>query len=143
MSASLLKADKQPDISARPLCAKSGLTQLQQTASLFDHLVGASEQLLPHFGMIRTSARLVPGATTTIVPLRSTVNLAPNSFGAFFVIGSGSGAKPVLGRRSPTFMLCTTPGSGGGTLMIARMSVSSSGVRVNDACGMPAPRPSI
>jgi hypothetical protein len=40
----------------------------------------------------------VPGATTTIVPLRSTVNLASSSLGAFFMIGSGSGAKAVLER---------------------------------------------
>jgi hypothetical protein len=48
-----------------------------------------------------TPARLVLGATTTIALLRSTVHLAPTSFGTFFMMGSGSGVK-----RTPTFMFC-------------------------------------
>jgi hypothetical protein len=32
-----------------PLCAKTGCEQSQQTAALFDHLVGAGEQRWRHF----------------------------------------------------------------------------------------------
>src|SRR5262245_34758148 len=37
------------------------------------------------FALMTTSARLVAGATTTMALLRSTVNLAPTSFGTFFM----------------------------------------------------------
>jgi hypothetical protein len=40
------KADKRADVLGRPLCAISGCEQPQQTAQLFDHLVGAGEQCI-------------------------------------------------------------------------------------------------
>jgi hypothetical protein len=42
------KAAVNADIFVRPVCATSGCEQSQQTNSLFDHLVGEGDQLIPH-----------------------------------------------------------------------------------------------
>ena len=42
------KADKRVGVPLSPLCAKTGREHMQQTALLFDHLVGAGEQRRRH-----------------------------------------------------------------------------------------------